>query len=124
MIIELQLSKIQEVVYVSQPSDATKNVVQSINYEIKLKQSEFKWYAKKILSFEHFLSKIRDRKKLPLNYFPYFLFSIVSILNTAPEFSGIDTTLSVVSGNLSSSLKSSTSSGSLGLSFQSPAKTS
>ena len=46
--------------YVSQPLDATKNVAQSINYKIKLKQSEFKWYAKKILGFERFSSKIRD----------------------------------------------------------------
>ena len=46
--------------FVSQPSDATKNVTQSINYKVKLKQSEFKWYAKKILGFEHLLSKIRD----------------------------------------------------------------
>ena len=49
--------------YVSQPSDATKNVAQSINYKIKLKQSEFKWYAKKILGFVRFVSKIRDVEK-------------------------------------------------------------
>ena len=49
--------------YVSQPSDATKNVAQSINYKIKLKQSELKWYAKTILGFERFLSKIRDIEK-------------------------------------------------------------
>ena len=31
----------------------------SINYKIKLKQSELKGYAKKILNFARFLSKIR-----------------------------------------------------------------
>ena len=34
--------------YGSQPLDATKNVAQLINYKIKLKQSEFEWYAKKV----------------------------------------------------------------------------
>ena len=43
--------------FVSQPSDATKNVAQSINYEIKLKQSEFERNSKKILGFERVLSK-------------------------------------------------------------------
>ena len=64
--------------FVSQPSNATKNVAQSINYKVKLKQSEFKWYAKKILGFEHLLSKIRDIEKNCLlrilvvdNYLPF-----------------------------------------------------
>ena len=70
------------------PLDAIKNAAQSINYKIKLKRSGFKWYAKKILGFERFLSKIHDIgkncllvtsfKKLPhplsivLNRFWYF----------------------------------------------------
>ena len=49
--------------YVSQTSDATKNVAQSIYHKINLKQSEFKWYAKKILGFELFWSKTRDMEK-------------------------------------------------------------
>ena len=49
--------------YVSQSPDATKNVAQSINYKVKPKQSEFDRYAKKILGFERFLSKIRDIQK-------------------------------------------------------------
>ena len=49
--------------YVLQPLDATKNVAQSINYKIELKQSRIKWYAKKILDFDRFLSKIRDIEK-------------------------------------------------------------
>ena len=48
--------------YVSQPSDATKNVAPSINYDIKQKQSEFERNVKKILDFERFLSKIREEK--------------------------------------------------------------
>ena len=43
------------VVYVSQPLDVTKIAAQSINMKIKLKQSELKCYAKKILGFERFL---------------------------------------------------------------------
>ena len=50
-------------VYVSQPLDATKNVTQSLNNKIKLKQS-FKLCAKKILGFERFLSKMRDIEKI------------------------------------------------------------
>ena len=46
--------------YVSQPSDATKKVAHSINYEIKQKQRKFERNAKKILGFERLLSKIRD----------------------------------------------------------------
>ena len=49
--------------YVSQSSDATKNVAQSVNYEIKQKRSEFERNAKKILGFERFLSKIHDIEK-------------------------------------------------------------
>ena len=52
--------------YVSQPSDATKNVAQSINYERKQKESELERSAKTILRFPRFLAKIRDIKKLPL----------------------------------------------------------
>ena len=63
MITEFYLGKILLVLYVSQPSDAAKNVAQSINYEIKQKQSEFVRNAKKILGFERFLSKIRDIEK-------------------------------------------------------------
>ena len=55
------------VVYVSQPLNATKIVAQSINNKIKLKQSEIKRYAIKILGFARFLLRIRDiEKKLPL----------------------------------------------------------
>ncbi len=53
--------------FVSQPSDTTKNVVNCINWRIKLKDSTFERNAKKILGFESFLSRIRDiEKKLPL----------------------------------------------------------
>ena len=45
---------------VSQQSDATKNVSQSINYETGQKQRKFKRNAKWILDFERLLSKIRD----------------------------------------------------------------
>ena len=48
------------VLYVSQPTDASKTVAHSIDYKIKQKQSELKKNAKKILGFKHFLSKIRD----------------------------------------------------------------
>ena len=37
----------QNLVDASQPLDATKNVVQSINYKIMQKQNRFKWYAKR-----------------------------------------------------------------------------
>ena len=37
------LTKQNLVFYVSQPLDATKNVAQSINYEIKLKQKDFRF---------------------------------------------------------------------------------
>ena len=50
--------------YVSQPSNATKNVAQSINYKIKWKKSEFNWDAKEILGFERFFSKVRDLEKI------------------------------------------------------------
>ena len=43
---------------------ATKNVAQSINHKIELKQNEFKWHPNKILVFERFLSKIRDVEKI------------------------------------------------------------
>ena len=46
--------------FLMQPSDATKKVAHSINYEMKLKQRKFERNAKKILGFERFLSKIRD----------------------------------------------------------------
>ena len=48
---------------VSQPSDPTRNVAQSVNYKIKQKQGDFEWNAKKILGFQRFLSKIRDIEK-------------------------------------------------------------
>ena len=40
-------------------SDATKNLAQSINYEIKRKQSEFERLTQWILGFQRFLPKIR-----------------------------------------------------------------
>ena len=68
--------------YVSQPSDATKYLAPSINYKIKLKQSEFKWYARKILGLERFLWKIRDiEKKLPLKHVFKETFSIKGIVS-------------------------------------------
>ena len=60
------------VLFVSQPSDATKNVGQSKTNKIKLKQSGFRWYAKKILGFERFLSKIRDIEKICLLIINYY----------------------------------------------------
>ena len=69
----------QLVLYVPQPLDATKNVTQSINYKIKLKQSDFKWYEKKILGFERLLPKISDiEKKLPLKYIWVHVMSYLS----------------------------------------------
>ena len=55
-------------VYVSEPSDATKNVPQPINYEVKRKQSEFERQAQRISRFRCFLLKIRElhRKKIVL----------------------------------------------------------
>ena len=49
--------------HVSQPLHAYKKVVNCMNYKIKQKQSDFERNAKKILSFEHFSSKIRDIEK-------------------------------------------------------------
>ncbi len=43
--------------FVSQLSDTTKNVANCINWKLKLKQSNFKRNAKKILGFERFLSQ-------------------------------------------------------------------
>ena len=48
---------------VSESSDATKNVTQSADNEIKQKQSEFERNAKKILGFKRFMSKISDMEK-------------------------------------------------------------
>ena len=64
MITEFLLSKILLLLYISQPSDATKNVRHSADYEITQKQSEFERNAKKILGFERFLSKVRDMAKM------------------------------------------------------------
>jgi hypothetical protein len=49
---------------VHRPPDTFKKVPKCVNYKIKQKQSNFERNAKKILCFEHFLSQIRDIKKI------------------------------------------------------------
>ena len=48
---------------VSQPPDTFRKVANCVNYNIKLKQSNFERNAKNILGFEHFASQICDTEK-------------------------------------------------------------